>query len=490
MWLLTTRSSSGQPQEYSLKPGNNTLGRSPENNIVVADRSASRAHAEIYYDADADTATLVDLQSLNGTFVNRERVAVPVKLEPDDTIRIGEHVIAVAVRRPEPPKPAGVASGTQALTRDALLESLDNQAVLMYEVSRKLNMVTDLDMALYEVSTLLMTSMGADRCQVVLASDFDKLAELGFPVSIAQTAIEQRATVLIPDMSDTEFEVGPNTQLLSLRSVLCVPVIGGDETLALLYLHKNQPEARPFDRRDLQLAIAISHQAALTIQRMHLLQRVSREQGVRQLLQRFVSPPEAEFLLQEFLRSGSLPPLTERLLTVVFADISNSTRLAERMGVRVFSELLSLYYEQMTDIVFANGGLVDKYLGDGIMAVFGMTAHNAEPEVSAVRAALAMLEQLEANELSRQYQIEIGIAVNTGQAVAGYLGNKDRVEFTVLGDTVNVAYGLQPHARPNRVVIGPRTAAAVVGRFNTTRLGEIKVKNRTGLVQAFEVLRG
>nr|MBI2904282.1 FHA domain-containing protein [Chloroflexota bacterium] len=169
MWLLTTRSSSGQPQEYSLKPGNNTLGRSPENDIVVADRSASRAHAEIYYDADADTATLVDLQSLNGTFVNRERVAVPVKLEPDDTIRIGEHVIAVAVRRPEPPKPAGVASGTQALTRDALLESLDNQAVLMYEVSRKLNMVTDLDMALYEVSTLLMTSMGADRCQVVLA---------------------------------------------------------------------------------------------------------------------------------------------------------------------------------------------------------------------------------------------------------------------------------------------------------------------------------
>ncbi len=56
MWLLTTRSSSGQPQEYSLRPGNNTLGRSPENNIVVADRSASRAHAEIYFDADADTA--------------------------------------------------------------------------------------------------------------------------------------------------------------------------------------------------------------------------------------------------------------------------------------------------------------------------------------------------------------------------------------------------------------------------------------------------
>ena len=85
--------------------------------------------------------------------------------------------------------------------------------------------------------------------------------------------------------------------------------------------------------------------------------------------------------------------------------------------------------------------------------------------------------------------IEIGIGINTGPAMAGYLGTEERIEFTVLGDTVNVAQRLEAHARPNRVLIGPDTYLAVAGKFNTRSVGKVEVKGRTQPVDTHEVLR-
>jgi len=277
--------------------------------------------------------------------------------------------------------------------------------------------------------------------------------------------------------------------LLRIRSVLCVPVLSGDELMALIYMYKTSPAERPFDQQDIQLAVAIGHQASLTLQRMQLLARVGEEQRFRQVLQRFVSPTEVEFILKNYPDAGALPGLAEKRVTVLFADIADSTGMAERLGPKKFGELLSRYYQQTTNIVFEFGGLVDKYLGDGIMAVFGMTGEIANHEERATRAGLSMLDRL--NLLTEDYgeQITIGVGVNTGDVVAGYVGTRQRVELTVLGDTVNVTSGLQAIARPNRLVIGPATQAAVVGMFETKRVGSITVKGRLREIQAYEVLR-
>jgi adenylate cyclase len=269
---------------------------------------------------------------------------------------------------------------------------------------------------------------------------------------------------------------------------MCVPVMSGEKVVALIYVYKTRPLARPFDQSDLQLAVAISHQAALTIQRTRLLEHVRKEQRIRQLLQRFLSPPEAEFLLQDYLQTGALPPLAEREITVLFADLSDSTTLAERVGARRFSELLNRFYQQMTDVIFDNGGLLNKYMGDGLMAVFGVTTQRPNAEERAVKAALEMLGRIHSLNLAESETMELGIGVNSGGAMAGYVGTDERVEFTVLGDSVNIAQRLQTLARPNRILIGPATARAVAGKFNLKPIGPVELKGKVQSVEATEVL--
>jgi adenylate cyclase len=446
-------------------------------------------HAEIEYDSRDDVLVIRDLGSTNGTFVNRERLTNERRLEHHDVIRIGEHVIYIA-RYHTGERLGPGRSVTHPLTRDIVLESIDQHAVLLYEIAGKLNNVLDIDSALKEVSHMMRLTLGADRCELILAEQFGSLAEMGFPTSIANMVIERKSAVIIPDLGEEEDRYGKSAFLYRVRSVLCVPIVHGDEVLGLIYMYKTEPGERPFDQRDFQLAVAISHQTALTIQRMKLLDKFQEEQRIRQLLQRFVSPAEADFILsEEYSPSGQLPELAEHVLTVLFADIADSTGMAERLGATAFGGVLTRYYLEMTDVIFNQGGMVDKFLGDGIMAIFGMAGDKTDPEGRAVTAGLKMLDRVDKINQDLQEPLEIGVGVNTGLVVAGYVGTKQQVELTVVGDTVNVAAGLQNMARPNRLFVGPATVASIVGKFPTQRVGAVVVKGRTRKIQAHEVLR-
>jgi adenylate cyclase len=274
---------------------------------------------------------------------------------------------------------------------------------------------------------------------------------------------------------------------LRINTVLCVPVVSNDQTIALIYIYKTRADTRHFGQRDMQLAVAVGHLAALTIERVSLMERVREENRVRQLLQRFVAPVEAEFLLRNYLSTGNLPTLTEQPLTVLFVDIAGSIGLAERLGATQFGELLERYYQDVTDIIFQYGGLLDKYLGDGVMAVFGMGG-KGQPEEQAVTAAIEILRQLESRYRGEGRQVDVGIGINTGSVVAGYVSTKERVELTVLGDAVNVAAGLQQLARPNRILLGAQTAEQVKAKFKLKDLGPMSIKDRSKEIQVSEVL--
>lgn len=336
----------------------------------------------------------------------------------------------------------------------------------------------------------MQKAMGANKCEVILAEEFDHLEEKGFPVSIAEDAIRDRSTIVVPDIQASRYgRAGDRAQLLLVRSALCVPVMSSDEkVIALLYLYKTANDTRPFDERDMQLAVAISHQAALTIQRMHLLEEIEKEQRARQLLQRFLSPQEAEYVLQDYLESGQLPPLGEREVSILFADIVDSTGLSERIGAKGFGEILNRYYWDLTDMIFEFGGLV-RYAGDGIMAVFGMVRGQEDHAARAVRAGIAMLEHIDATDFDIDEDIVIGVGVNTGVAAIGYVGTQQRVELTALGYTVNVAHALQLLGRPNRLFVGPETAVGVAGKMPLKDLGLLSLKDGDQKFHAYEVLR-
>ncbi len=277
MLVLVIRSPWNQSREHVLAPGRATLGRKSDNAIVIQDDLASRRHAEIECDPAAETARVRDLGSTNGTYVNRERVTGDRPLLPGDQIRIGHHQLTLTVRsndQPELDLPA-----TRPVTRDLVLQSMDQHALVLYEMARHLNTILDIETALSELSRLAGTALGADRCQIIPAQRFDQIAELGFPTSIANQAIGLRSAVFEPDLP-AEGNAAPNESrvLLQVRSVLCVPGLLNEHVAVLVYAFRSGPAARPFDLKDLQLAVAVSHHAALVMQRAELIDQAQRLQ--------------------------------------------------------------------------------------------------------------------------------------------------------------------------------------------------------------------
>lgn len=486
MWIITMRSPLGEPREFQLKPGKTTIGRKTDHDIYVPDSSASRFHAEVQVDPANNLVMVRDLGSMNGTYVNRERLTQPRQLKPNDEIRIGEHVLSLAYRDLNAKQTAqDTLSGTQPLTRDLVLESIDHHAILLYKVARQLNTVIDLDTALREVSALMQTAMGADRCEMILADKFSDLGKLGFPTSIARLAIEQRSAVIIPDLS-TQEGVSKSGVLMRIRSAMCVPVLIEEDIIGLIYVYKTDTAARPFDQRDLQLAVAISHQAAMTVQRMRLLEQVTKEQHMRSLLQRFVSPAEADALLKDYQQTGRLPGVRTQPLTALFIDVSSATRLSERLGTRRFGEFITRYYQDMTDAVFEEGGLLQQYMGDGMLAVFSGAAR-PEPEARAARVAQKMLSKLGYISAALNEVVEVGIGIHTGPMIAGYVEVKGRVEFSVVGDAMSITDALQQQARPNRIFITTETQNALSHHFHTQAVAPITVKGQT--LDVYEIVR-
>jgi len=486
MWILILRVAGVEPREFLLKSGNTTIGRGHDSGVVISDPSASREHALIIYDDKDDIATIHDLESTKGTYVNQGKLEAPYRLSPEDRIRIGSSLIVA--KQFESGKPVKESASAATYTRDLLLQAVDYHAVLMYEVAQQLNSVVEIDDALRKVSTLMKIAMGADKCVVVLARQFDDLSEIEIPTTIAQKVIRSKTAIISPDASEKNEadRKSDSAMLMQVHSALCVPVVLNNDLVGIIYLDKRKPKARKFDRDDLHLAIAISHQAALTIHRMNLMEQLREELKIRQILQRFVSPQETEFLLKDVMTVGQLPGLSNETATILFTDIANSSGLAENLGPSKFGDLLDKFYLVLTEIVFKYQGII-RYQGDGVMATFLSQGDQARTSKIAVQAGIEILEYIE----SSPEKFDIGVTINSGDVVAGYVGNAERVEFTVLGDPVNVAHGMQKYARPNRLLVGRETVSNLgisdSGRIRP--LEPIQVKNRQELVQIFEVIR-
>ena len=465
MWQVILRTADLQPHRINLEVGETSIGRAATNKIVVDDPAASRQHAKFIVSEDAKNISVVDLNSTNGTFLNSERIMMPVQLKNRDRLRIGQIVLTVqslAMAR------SVSMARSHSYTRELVLESMDQHAILLYEVARKLNPVSDMDTAIHEIIQILSNAMSVDACQVILKSGFDSLARQGLDHDLSNKAIKKlSAEVTLSEMY--------------------IPVVIGDEVLALLYMKRLVPGTRPFDRSDLQLGIAISHQVSLTLHRLQIMDQMREEESIKQMLMRFFTPMNAEKFIKTYKETGKLPGLEEQKVTVMFSDIADSTGMAEKLGTSKFAAVLSSYYEMVTNIIFKHNGIV-KYLGDGILAIFP-EENIKDHEKEAILAARELVTRVQQTGfLVDGRQTVIGISINTGSAMLGYVGTKESAEFNVLGDVVNVAYHLQGRARPNKIIVSSSTIAAINKEFLFQRVGSITMKGRLKGVQAFEVL--
>jgi class 3 adenylate cyclase len=468
MWYLVVEALNTPQKRLTIQPGITRIGRASSNEIVIEDTAASRYHAYIEYKPELNKLTLTDLQSTNSTYLNRERISRPTPLKTKDTIRIGQVLLHLETENEA--RPAPVVRSTQSYTRALVLESVDNNSLLLYEVAQKLNTILDLPTALVETAELLKQYMNAEQCTVILAQDFDRLVPLQFDPELARKAIRDKSAEIRVD-------------------TIYVPIMAGDELLGLICMMRTHTATRTFIQRDLQIAVAISHQAALTIQRMRLMGLVQSHEQTHRVLLKFVSPGEADNLLSYYSKNGQLPGLKEEKVTVLFSDIANSVSIAEHNDLKEFALILSSFYRSAAEIVFKNGGTI-KYLATGIMAVFqNEKVPNAEQRaVDAGRELIIRMKPTGALDESRTKINIIGVAINTGAAMLGYTGGEERVEFNVVGDVINVANHMLEYTRPFKIIAGSETVAALGENYSHNFVRTVYLRGRESPVEIYEVL--
>jgi adenylate cyclase len=218
-----------------------------------------------------------------------------------------------------------------------------------------------------------------------------------------------------------------------------------------------------------------------------------RERENRDRIKRIFAKYVTSEVMEQILERPELGELGGRkeVVTVLFADIRGFTSLAESLEPQEVVEQLNEYLQTMTPIIFANHGTIDKFVGDEIMAYFGAPVYPEEHAWRAVKTALEMQAALDALRrkwrLARRADIRIGIGVNTGSVVMGNIGSSQYMDFTLIGDVVNVASRLCSIAEPGEVLLGTATLAQVADRVSVVRSRETTIKGRVHPVTVHSV---
>jgi adenylate cyclase len=283
---------------------------------------------------------------------------------------------------------------------------------------------------------------------------------------------------------DPRFAAGDSIKIHGITSALCAPLIVDQQGLGVIYLETSLNKGG-FKREDEHLLSAMANFAAVGIAR-------EREAKFRQRLERYHSPQIVDQILKSS-QSAEAPALQAQRskVSVLFADISGFTRMSEGMEPLLLANILNRAFEVMTEQVFARGGTLDKYIGDAIMAFFGAPQPDDDHARHAVDAAIAMqqiLLQLNRDRPEGWPELRMRIGINSGEAFAGDIGCEKRMDYTVMGSTVNLASRLESSvAKAGMIVVGPRTAE-LIGTMGLREMEAVQLKGIEVPVKPFEVL--
>jgi len=388
------------------------------------------------------------------------------------------------------------------------LERTNKVLYVLYEISRQLNSIHDFGELLNKIMDLIFVVIDADYGFLILTGERDR--EELIPVVVKsrenqsgeQESLKASRTIInrvIRDgvalltsnaMTDSRLDHAKSLLLQQIRSAISVPLWRKDKIIGVIQLESVRLDNQ-FAQGDLELLKAIGSQMAMVIEQASLNEQIREEERIRNRLERFHSPQVIDMILkggQETLDDMMEPK--DVTATILFADINGFTALAERMPPREVNLILNDFFSRMTDILFQYDGTLDKYIGDGLMAVFGAPMEKEDDAERAIRAAQEMMQALGAmmagSPEERKFSIRIGI--NTGIVVAGNIGSPKRMDYTVIGDAVNTASRLESIAQPNQILIGEETYERVQGKFNIRSVGPRKVKGKTLEVMVYEVL--
>lgn len=541
---LKITDASGRQWQFNFLPKTTcTIGRAPDNTVVLDDPRASRYHAHITQ-ADNGTFTIIDGAMVNGQ-LRRSANKVFINGEPrfDQQLKNGDRVtIGASTLRFEQPveerttdvryddKPLGhtqlLISANDVMStvlrskeeipvaaqRDKMLEALQRKANILtalYEMSKTLGSVFDLNAIFEKATDIIFRSTPADRVVALLAEGGNNGDENLTPIAvrardnkleaharrlsigrtITRKVMRDRVALLSQDAaSDEQFAGVDSIVSQGVRSTICAPLMAESRVHGALYADRLDPFAA-FKPDDLELISAVAAQTAIAVENARAHERLAREEVARANYSRFLP----EYVVKQMLENPESFKLggVSQTITILFADIRGFTRISEHAPPEKIVSLLNRYFSAMTEIIFAHGGTLDKYLGDGLMALFGAPTTTPDDASNALNAAVAMQRRLLGinRELHEEglSEIGVGMGLHTGEVVVGYIGSDRRSEYTAIGDTVNTSSRLESNARGGEILISDATAKAARSRYKLKPREPIMVKNRQQPVMLWEV---
>ena len=478
---------------FELRPGLTlVLGRALSCDLPVLDPTVSRRHAELVVEANG--IAIRDLGSSNGTFHVGARVEA-VRLMAGDRVTFGkvsfelrkaaEFLIddsTAEMRRraaragttiirqvPVPDadqalEQALMATGAQPAIDDAspaaAVYQRDRQKLLLLvEISKALTRTASVEQLLERMLHFTFRLLDVDYVAVWLYDQAGQLvprlartrdgAEAARTISPAmvKTVVEQQVAIV----SDAE----GNAPGANIRSAGCAPLVASEaRVLGVLYVDGARPGIRVSDE-DLDFLMAYAGIGAVALDNIRNSEHIRQQARVRENFERFFTPHMAE-------RIASMPDALglggeRREVAVLFADIRGFTEIAASLAPDATAALLTDFFTEMVEVVFAHGGTLDKFIGDRVMAQWGAPIHSDDDADRAIEAAIDMLRAVERLNAVRagagRPAIQVGIGINYGEAFAGYTGSERRLEYTVIGDSVNTASRLCDWAEGGEILL-------------------------------------
>lgn len=276
------------------------------------------------------------------------------------------------------------------------------------------------------------------------------------------------------------------------QSFAGVPLTLKNQVIGVLGTRNVTPGARPFTKHGAALLSALSDYAAIAIENAHNVAALRQTQEdeklrIRDTFQRFVPRSVVDDVLSnpEPIRLGGL----RREISVVFVDLRGYTAFSEDTPPEDVIDTLNSYLSLAANIMMSYGGTLDKYMGDGLMAIFNAPHDQREHVYHALEAAL-MLQQTARSMNERRGnapKLMFGVGIHTGDAICGYIGSETAMNYTAVGDTVNLAKRLQESAKPGQTLIEQSVVTRLGDVVQAIPLGEIKVKGRNKSAIAYEL---
>jgi adenylate cyclase len=512
--------SGDERQEFELAAFN-TIGRHPDNTIQILDRIISKEHAQIQRAADG-RYLLRDLRSLNGTFMRGERIADHY-LNDGDEFTMGSTRI-VFVDKPKLDdvlQRVTIAPGLteshirgriQANTGDFMPERQisDDKNLrrdyerlrIGHELARAVGSELDLDKLLPKILDKAFELVGADRGVILLMDDRGELVprfvktrsgksdpNIVLSKTVMAEVTTNRAAVLSSDATmDARFSGAHSIIMQGIRSTMTLPLLHAGDLLGIMHLD-SLFTSNAFTEKDLQICTGMAAQAAISIQNARLATRIEKEAQTRAQISRLIPPSVVEQVLKGELTIEKGGRQTE--VTMLFSDIRGFTTMSDGRPPQEIVNTLNEYFEVMVDILFKYSGTLDKFVGDEIIGLFGAPIAIDDAPFKAVSCALAMLQGLEEFNRTRaaenQAAIRIGVGINTGNVITGSIGSTRALQYTAIGDAMNVASRLVNVASSGEIIISENTYRHIVGRVEATALPPVKVKGKAEELKVYRI---